>query len=145
MFKNFFITAWRNLVKNKFYSFINIAGLTIGLTVGLLILIWVQNEFSYDRFHKNASSIYRLENMVGTGSSRQLWTETASAIGVLAKKNIPGVEDEVRLSYNGYYGLFKYDNKTFTEPNTFFTDPSLFSVFDFKLINGNNANPLPEY
>jgi putative ABC transport system permease protein len=145
MLRNYFKTAWRNLLKNKFYSFINIAGLTIGLTVGLLILLWVQDEFSYDRFHKNAANIYKLENMVGTGSSRQLWTGTASAIGVLAKKNIPVVKDEVRISYNGYYGLFKYQDKTFTEPNTFFTDPSLFSVFDFKVIKGNAANPFPEY
>src|ERR1700745_3116797 len=119
MFENYLKTSWRNLMKNKFYSAINIAGLTIGLTVGILILLWIQDEFSFDHFHQKTANIYRLENMVGTGSSRQLWTETASAIGVLAKKNISDVEDEVRLSYNGYYGLFKYGNKTFTEPNIF--------------------------
>ena len=67
MLKNYFKTAWRNLVKNKFYSSINIAGLTIGLSVGLLILLWVQNEFSYDLFNKNAPNIIKLENMVATG------------------------------------------------------------------------------
>jgi len=145
MFKNYFKTAWRNLVKNRFYTIINISGLAVGLAVGILILLWVQDEFSFDSFHSNAPNIYRIENMVGTGSSRQLWTSTASAIGVPAKKNIPGVKDEVRISYNGYYGLYKYADKIFTEQNNFFTDPSFFSVFDFKIIKGNAANPFPEY
>ena len=51
MIRNYFRTAWRNLVKNKFYSFINISGLTVGLAVGILILLWVQDELSFDRFH----------------------------------------------------------------------------------------------
>ena len=85
MLRNYFITAWRNLIKNKLYSVINITGLTIGLAVGILILIWVQDEFSFDGFHKKEANIYKLENMVGTGSSRQLWSVTAAPIGVLAK------------------------------------------------------------
>lgn len=145
MFKNYFKTAWRNLFKNKFYSVINISGLTIGLAIGILILLWVQDEYSFDTFNSKEKNIYRVENMVGTGSSRQLWQQTASAIGVMAKKNIPGVEDEVRMSYNGNYGLYKYGDKTFTDQHTFYTDPSLFSVFDFKLIEGNISNPFPNY
>lgn len=144
MLRNYFITAWRNLVKNKLYSVINITGLTIGLTVGVLLLIWVQDEFSFDGFHKKQANIYKLENMVGTGSSRQLWSVTAAPIGVLAKKEIPGVEDAVRISYNGYYQLFKYNDKVFNEQNKFFTDPSLFSIFDFTMISGNPANPYPD-
>jgi len=132
-------------VKTRFYSIINISGLAVALAIGILILLWVQDEFSFDSFHSQAQSIYKLENMVGTGSSRQLWTQTASAIGVLAKKNIPAVKDEVRISYNGYYGLYKYGNKIFTEDYNFFTDPSFFSVFDFKIVKGNVANPFPEY
>ncbi|MEO7045483.1 MAG: ABC transporter permease, partial [Ferruginibacter sp.] len=81
MFKNYLKTAWRNLVRNKFYSIINIAGLTLGLTVGILILLWIQDEYSYDSFHKNAPNIIKLENMVATGANRQLWTHTAAPIG----------------------------------------------------------------
>jgi putative ABC transport system permease protein len=145
MFRNYFKTAWRNLVKSRFYTVINISGLAVGLAIGILILLWVYDEYSYDRFHTNAPNIYKLENMVGTGSSRQLWTNTASAIAVLAKKNIPGVTDAVRMSYNGYYGLYKYGNKVFTEPKNFFTDASFFSVFDFKIIKGNKADPFPDH
>lgn len=144
MIRNYFKTAWRNLVKNKFYSIINISGLTVGLAVGILILLWVQDEFSFDMFNKNERNIYKLENMVGTGNSRQLWTVTAAPIGVLAKKEIPGIEDVVRISYNGYYGLFKYGDKMFNEENNFFADPSLFSIFDYKLIKGNKNNPYPD-
>lgn len=144
MFRNYFKTGWRNLVKNKFYSVINIAGLTIGLTIGLLILLWVQDEFSYDSFHKNSPDIIRLENMVATGVNRQLWTVTAAPIGYLAKKEIPGVKDFVRISDDNYYGLYKYNEKVFDNEKTFFTDPTFFSVFDFNIVQGNAANPFPD-
>ncbi|SFQ10691.1 ABC transporter permease [Parafilimonas terrae] len=144
MFKNYFKTAWRNLVKNKFYSVINIAGLSIGLTVGLLILLWVQDEYSYDRFHKNAPNIIKLENMVATGSARQLWTVTTAPIGEMAKKEIPGVKDVVRVTENYYYGLYKYGDKVFSDERTVVTDPSFFSMFDFNIIKGNAANPFPD-
>jgi putative ABC transport system permease protein len=144
MIKNYFKTAWRTLVKHRFYSLINISGLTVGLTVGLLILLWVQDEFSFDLFHKNERNIYKLENMVGTGNSRQLWTETAAPIGMLAKKEIPGVENAVRLSYNGDYGLFKYENKIFSGLDNWYVDPSFFSIFDFTLLKGNRGNPFPD-
>lgn len=144
MFKNYFKTAWRNLMKHKFYSFINIAGLTVGLTVGILILLWVQDEYSFDRFHKNTSNIIKLENMVGTNASRQLWTVTTAPIGVMAKQQIAGVKDAVRITENYYYGLYKYKNKVFDEQNTLVTDASFFTMFDFNIIKGNAANPFPD-
>ena len=144
MFKNYLKTAWRNLMRNKFYSFINIAGLTIGLTVGLLILLWVQDEFGYDRFHKNARNIIKIENMVATGSNRQLWTNTTAPIGVMAKQQIPGVKDVVRITGNNFYRLFHYNNKVFNDQRNFFTDASFFSVFDFKIIKGDATNPFPD-
>ena len=144
MFKNYFKTAWRNLMRNKFYSFINIAGLTIGLTVGLLILLWVQDEFGYDSFHKNARNIIKIENMVATGSNRQLWTNTTAPIGVMAKQQIPGVKDVVRITGNNFYRLFRYNNKVFNDQRNFFTDASFFSVFDFKIIKGDAINPFPD-
>jgi putative ABC transport system permease protein len=104
----------------------------------------VQDEFSFDAFHKKQANIYKLENRVGTGDSRQLWSFTAAPIGVLAKKEIPGVENVVRMSYNGYYGLFKYSDKVFNEQGNFFTDPSFFSVFDFPMVEGDAADPFPD-
>ena len=60
MFKNYFKTAFRNLARNKIYSFINIAGLSIGLACAMLIMLYVKDEVSFDRFHKNANNIYRI-------------------------------------------------------------------------------------
>lgn len=141
MFRNYFKTAWRNLLKNKFYSIITVAGLAAGLCVGILILLWVQDELSYDAFHKKADNIYKLENQVGTGNSQQIWTATAAPIGKLAKNELPEVKDAVRICYNYFYNQFTVDGKVFNEDNKFFTDPSFFSVFDFGLIKGNKEQP----
>lgn len=141
MIKSYFKTAWRNLFKSKFYTLINISGLTMGLTVGMLILIWVQDEKSFDSFHQQSNQIYRLENRVGTGASIQIWEQTVAPIGKLAKDQIPEVKDYIRMTYNGYKSLFQYKDKVFNESKSFFTDPSLFSVFDFKIIEGDKNNP----
>ena len=145
MLKNYIKTAWRNLLKNKFYSFINIAGLTAGLAIGILILLWVQDELSYDSFHKKAENIYRLELFGGTGASRQIWPLGVAPIGPLSKKALPQIEDFVRITRKSdlYPPLYKYRDKVFNDENAAFADPSLFSVFDFPFIRGNPANPFP--
>jgi putative ABC transport system permease protein len=68
MLKIYFLTAWRNMRRNSFYSVINITGLGIGLAVGIMILLWVKDELSFDSFHKNASDIYRVNSHLGTGA-----------------------------------------------------------------------------
>ncbi|HXB45923.1 MAG TPA: ABC transporter permease [Puia sp.] len=143
MFKNYFKTAWRNLRKNSFYSLINIAGLTLGLAIGILILLWVSDELSFDAFHHNASHIYRLEIRGGTGTSKQIFTVGVAPIGPLAKQQLPDVMDQVRLTGNYNYSLYKYNQKVFGDENAVFADPSFFSVFDFPLIKGNVTRPFP--
>ncbi|WP_026629799.1 ABC transporter permease [Dyadobacter alkalitolerans] len=133
--------AWRNLLKNSFYSLINCIGLSVGLAVGILILLWVQDELTYDSFNKQSESIYKLENRVGTGASQQIWTGTVAPISEFAKREVPGIKDAVRMTYNGAYTLFRYQDKVFNEENTFFADPTLFSIFDFRLIQGNQRKP----
>src|SRR6202035_3244789 len=131
MFRNYFKIAWRNLLKNKLYSLINIGGLTAGLTIGILILLWVQDELSFDSFHRQAPNIYRLELFGGPGASRQIWSETVAPIGPLAKQQLPDVKEIVRISNNWFYSLCTYQDKVFGNEQVAFTDPSLFSVFDF--------------
>ena len=100
MIKNYFKTAWRNLLNNKFYSAINITGLSIGLAVGIMVLLWVQNELSYDRFHKNAADIYKINSHLGTGSSTQVWEGAPGPLAIFSKQ-IPEIktvcQDQQRL------------------------------------------------
>ncbi len=97
MLKNYFRTAWRNLWKNKFYTSINIVGLTAGLAVGVLILLWAQDELSFDKFHNNAPEIYRVNVTIGTGTSKQTGEYTPGPIAVTASTQIPGVKNAVRI------------------------------------------------
>jgi putative ABC transport system permease protein len=143
MLKNYIKTAWRNLLKNKFYSLINIAGLTVGLAIGIMILLWVQDELSFDSFHKKTPNIYRLETWGGSGSTRQIWQLEVAPIGPLSKQALPQVEDFVRIQAIDKDATYKYRDKVFGDENTAYADPSLFSVFDFPLIKGNTANPFP--
>lgn len=144
MIRNYIKTAWRNLLKNKFYSFINIVGLTVGLAVGILILLWVQDELSFDKFHKNADNIYRVELFGGTGPSRQIFNSAVPAVGPLAKQELPGVIEQVRITDNYDYSLFKYQDKILPDQRAVYADPSFFTVFDFNLIKGNAAKPFAD-
>jgi len=144
MFKNYFKTAWRNLLKNKFYSLINIAGLTVGLVVGILILLWVQDERSFDSYHQKTADIYRMELWGGTGASKQIWTQVVGPMGPLAKKELPEVTEQVRVCYNYFFSLYRYQDKVFADETVYFADPTLFSVFDFPLVEGNAAQPFAD-
>lgn len=140
MLRNYFKIAWRNLAKNKLYSLINIAGLSVGLAVGMLILLWVQDERRFDAFYKKTSDIYKLENRVGTGASIQIWQSTAAPIGMLGKAELPEIRDVARITGNDMYALFKYKDKVFNEDRVLFADPSLFSIFDFEVVKGNKES-----
>jgi putative ABC transport system permease protein len=140
MIKNYIKIAWRNLLKNKFYSFINIAGLTAGLAIGIMILLWVQNELSFDSFHKQGANIYKLEVSGGTGNSVRIFTSIVAPMAPVSTRQLPAILDYVRLT-PGYFTLYKYRDKVFADEKVTFADPSLFKVFDFPIIEGNPAKP----
>jgi putative ABC transport system permease protein len=144
MFISYFLTTWRNLVKNKFYSLLNIAGLTTGLAIGLLILLWVQDERSFDRFHRHGDQLYRLQNRVGTGVSRHIWTVTNAPIAVNAQARLPEVKGMVRMTGNYLFSSFRYNNQLFSGNKALFTDTTLFTLFDFPLVQGNPAKPFAD-
>src|SRR5436190_16146019 len=143
MIKNYFKTAWRNLTNNKFYSAINITGLAIGLAVGIMILLWVQNELSYDKFHRNANNIYKINSHIGSGTSAQVWTGAPGPLLVFSKQ-LPEVVNAVRVNEIYEQILFKYQDKKFHESKLAFVDSTFFSIFDFKLLEGNASKPFPD-
>jgi len=143
MIKNYFKTAWRNLTKNKFYSAINITGLAIGLAVGIMILLWVQNELSYDKFHHNANNIFKINSHIGSGTSAQVWEGSQGPLLIFSKQ-IPEVVNAVRVNEIYEQLLFKYQDKKFNESKLAFVDSSFFSIFDFKLLEGNISKPFPD-
>lgn len=97
MIRNYFKIAWRNLVNHKVYSAINIFGLTSGLVVGILILLWVQNELGFDRFHRGYQHTYRVLTNIGKGEDRRIWANSHAPIATYAKAEIPEIENAVRI------------------------------------------------
>src|ERR1700712_4406999 len=115
MIKNYLKTAWRNIVRNKFYAAINIIGLTVGLAVGLLILLWVNDELSFDRFNTKADQIYKVNAQIGTGTSKQVWGNVPAPVAFFALKEVPGVQNAARIVGNYNYTVFRYGNKLLKE------------------------------
>lgn len=137
MLQTYFKLACRNIVKDKAYSLINITGLAIGLASSILILLWVQNELSYDKFHKNAGQIYRITGDWGDYKA----TVNAEAMPAGLKAAIPVVKNTVRLSLN-YTVLLEAGNRKFEEKRVFYADPSFMDVFSFPLVQGDRATAL---
>ncbi|NML23672.1 FtsX-like permease family protein [Pseudoflavitalea sp. G-6-1-2] len=144
MLRNYFLTAWRNLRKNRFYTSINIAGLAIGLAVGLIILLWVNDENSFDRFHTNAPQLYRVIADLGSGESKQTWSNTPAPVALAAMNGVPGVQNAVRIVENDEFNFYTWNNQKFRAINSSFVDPSFFTIFDFKLKSGNKNLPFPD-
>jgi putative ABC transport system permease protein len=140
MIRNYFKIAWRNLVRNKAFSFINIAGLAFGLTCCLLLVLYLQHELSYDRFHSKADRIVRviMDYKIGDGGSKGNFT--SSKVFPEFKRKFPEVVDGVRMS--GTQRLIKYQEKIINEKDFLYADSTFFNVFDFKLISGNKEDVL---
>jgi putative ABC transport system permease protein len=141
MFKNYFKTAIRNLLGNKVYSFINISGLTLGLACAMLIVLYIKDEVSYDRFHNNVKHIYRIAGQVinpdGSGGHKD--GNTGYFQGPRFTSSIPEIKSFVRVQSG------RVDIKTGTDIKSrelLYTDSSFFSVFSFPLISGNPATCL---
>jgi putative ABC transport system permease protein len=142
MIKNYFKTAFRNLWRNKTFSIIKILGLSIGLTVCMLIFLYTKDEISYDRFHKNKAQLHRIIQTFRFGKEPvQTIGITNAILGEAFAKEIPEVQQYVRI--NGEAVTVKKNNDVFTE-NPLFVDYNFFTVFTFRLSEGNKRTALKD-
>jgi ABC-type antimicrobial peptide transport system permease subunit len=142
MIQNFFKIAGRNILRHKGFTFINVTGLAIGLAASLLILLWVQDEFSYEKFNLNAKNIYRVEEDQFYSGARYHVTVTPVPGGPVWKEKIPEIEDQVRINLWLPRVLFRYDDKVFFESSVAAVDSALLKIFSFPLSMGDPAAAL---
>src|SRR5882762_2747919 len=132
MIKNYFKIAFRNIIRHKAYSIINISGLAIGMACSILILLWVQNELSYDRFHKNADQLYRLT--CNAGDFKAAVSPAGMAEGL--QREMPEIKATVRLSKPST-NLLEVGSRKFEEKRGFYADSNFLQVYSFPLVKGN--------
>ena len=142
MFKNYVKIAIRNLFRNKLYSFLNIAGLAIGIACCVLILLYVQDELSFDRFHEKADRIFRVNSHFFISERTMHFATTAHVQGQMFKDEYPEVENYVRFNQYELRSVIRYKENTFYEEKFIYADHTLFDVFSFKLIKGNPKDAL---
>ena len=140
MLKYNLVTSFRSIKRNLSFSLINISGLSIGLTLVLILLAWLQFEFSFDRFHENADRIFRVVVEFERDKSSDNFACTPAPLGEALKRDIPEVIEYVRFGSWGRV-LVNYENEQFWE-DIELADPSIFKIFSFKLLTGNPETAL---
>ena len=138
MLKNYLKIAIRNLSRHPAYSFLNISGLAIGMAASILILLWVQNELSYDRFNVNADQIYRI-TVVASDQFKAAINPAGMPAGLQAA--MPEIRNTVRLSHP-VETLFEKGDIQFVEKKGFYADSTLLDIFSFPLIKGDRRTAL---
>lgn len=141
MLKNYLKIAFRNLVKNKIYSGINILGLSLGMAASILIIIYIVDELSYDKFHPQGELIYKvgMQGKMNGNEFKMAYTPAPLAQGL--KDEVPEVADAIRM------GAFRtmpirFEEKTFTEPIMLVAEPNFFDFFGFELLKGDPKTAL---
>ncbi|MEP6513852.1 MAG: ABC transporter permease, partial [Parafilimonas sp.] len=137
MFKNYFKTAWRNLLRNKMFSLINVLGLTVGLASVIFILIWIQNELSYDKYNLNADRTYRVDRefLNPDGSTNIHLASVALPFAPLLEKNFPEIEKLTRFMQDN--DVMRYGEKKFTEDKIIWGEDNFFEIFNYKFLKGD--------
>src|SRR4030095_15431418 len=143
MLKNYLKVALRNLWKSKGFSAINIIGLAIGLATCLLIMLFVIDELSYDRYNKKADRIYRLDGDIKFGGNHFVLAVATDPMGPTLKKDFPQVEQYVRFRNRGGL-LVKKGNENVQQENVIYADSTLFDVFTLPMLDGNPQTALRE-
>jgi len=143
MFRNYLKISLRNLRKFKGFSFINISGLAIGISSCILMLLWVQDELSYDNFHENGNRIYRVISNISTSGQITKSARTPNPLGPVLKDEYPEITQFVR--FQGFEGwMIKYNDMVFINDLIATADPSFLEIFTFSFIKGDPETALNE-
>lgn len=143
MLKNYLTVVVRNIRKYKFFSFINIAGMTIGITAGMMVLLYILDELSYDRFHEKGDRMYLVGLRAKVADQDVNTASTCSPLAEALVSEVPEVEAATRLSQFGE-AVVKYGEEAFTEDRVFYADSNFFDFFSFTLLEGDPKTALLE-
>lgn len=143
MLKNYVKVAFRSISRQKFYALLNILGLTIGIAATLFITLYVSDELSYDKFHKDGHRIYRA-NLKGKISGQEIQAAVSCPPMANALLNeVPEVDEALRIAAAGNVTV-KYEDRAFTEERAFFADSNFFHFFSFELLQGDKKTALKD-
>src|SRR5436190_8874907 len=142
MFRNYFKTAWRSLLKNKVYSTLNILGLATGMAVALLIGLWVFYQFSYDRFLPGYKQIYQVYYRTTGNGEIHTQNSVAYPLAEVLKKDIPGIQYVAQTDWMGSHGLVSGNKKIYENGAMAGTD--FLKIFKYDLLKGNAGNVLKD-
>jgi len=140
MIKNYLKVAFRNLLHNKAFSIINISGFAIGMASAVLIMLWIQDEWTYDRFHHNEDRLYQVWSSDELDGGIRSLIFTPQMLAPALKKDYPEVEDAARIGWS-FPSLFSYKDKKLKITGTW-ADPSFLSMFNFPLLKGDSKTVL---
>jgi putative ABC transport system permease protein len=141
--KNIFIVSWRNLVRDKYYAMINITGLTIGMASSLFLFVYVLDELSYDRYHRNSDNIYRVISDIKESDNAFTWPSSPVLLAEEVNERSNGVKNAVRFIKTGRT-MYRHDSKEFYEEKIFLTDSTVFDTFNWTFIAGDPSTALDE-
>jgi putative ABC transport system permease protein len=136
MLKNLLTISFRSLLKDKAYSIINILGLTIGITCSLFLLMYILDEFSYDRYHKNANNIYRIVSNIKEPDNAFTWSATQMPLRDELRDNYPEVVNAVRFAQMNN-NVYKKGDTQFPENDFYLADSTVFDMFSYEFISGD--------
>ncbi|HYF32868.1 MAG TPA: ABC transporter permease [Chitinophagaceae bacterium] len=142
MLRNYFKSAWRNLARHKTNTYLNIIGLSAGLTAFALIALWVNDELSYDKFNSNADRIVRLTCLTKTPAGESMAAVSSAPMAQALMKDYAEVENAVRVDMREEVVQFK--GEQILQPGILLTDPSFFDIFSYKLLRGDVKTALKE-
>lgn len=143
MYKSYLRMAWRNLLRNKTLFTINIGGLAMGIATCVIIMLFVVDELSFDRYHEKANQIVRVVLKGKVNGEVIKEAVTPAPVGPTLKNELPGVHDATRLRNAGFPKI-AYENKTYKNGKFAFVDPNFFQVFTFSFVRGNPETALLE-